>query len=152
MLPLLGDMPIREITPYELQTAIAVYELMGNVNTNGVMIATFRLIFDYALDKGYVKENIALNLSGTQKPSPNKIILDDSEIRTFFSYCDASDSMYGYLLGFVLCTGVRIGEALAVSYSNMDRELWTLVINQQIQNGELKLTTKTRHGRKFGAI
>jgi integrase len=81
--------------------------------------------------------------------APEKQVLSDSEIMRFFKICDDSDSVYGCLLGMTLCTGLRIREAMAVSWSNVNRDLKTLKIQSQVSNGVLIPTTKTRRERKI---
>ena len=53
------------------------------------------------------------------------------------------------MLAIVLCTGIRIREAMATSHSLVDLELGTLKIKDQIKNGRLTGATKTRAGRKI---
>lgn len=146
VIPNVGDKPIKNVTADELQAILDVYAIMGN-SSIGMIKQNIRSLYSYAIQQSYVSENIALKLKGTSGKSEEKMVLSDEEIKVFFQLCDERRSVYGCILGFILCTGVRIKEALAVRYSDIHGS--TLKISNQIHNGELIQATKTRRGRKI---
>ena len=147
MLPNIGEKPIQKISPSDIQTIMKVFAMMGNT-ADFYILAKLRSLYDYAVEKKYVSKNIAYQLKSANNKSAEKLILSNEEIKTFFRCCDEADSMYGCLFAIALCTGIRIREAMAVSYNNIDIELETLVVENQVKDGILVPATKTRRKRK----
>lgn len=127
MLPNIGMKPIQKVSPTDIRTILDVFALMGNTS-DFYILAKLRSLFDYAVHKGYVSENIASDLRSANNRAAEKLVLSDKEIKEFLHICDESKSMYGCLLGVVLCTGLRIREGLALAYNSLDTELCTLKI------------------------
>ena len=148
ILPNIGSKPIQEVSPADLSAIMNVFALMGHDN-DYYITSKLRSLFDYAVTKGYVSKNIAADMKSSEGKGAEKYILSDEEIRIFLNICNEADSVYGCLLGFLLCTGLRISEGLAVSFKNLDPELNTLKITNQIHNKRLIEATKTRRGRKI---
>lgn len=148
MLPNIGDKAIQEISPSDLETITKVYALMGNTS-DFYILTKLRSLYDFAIEKGYVSENIAYRLKSANNKAAEKLILSDEEIKEFFRTCNGLDTMYTYLFAVILCTGLRIREGLAVSHSNIDLQMKSLKIQNQIKDGRLHPATKTRRGRKI---
>ena len=148
MLPNVGDKAIQKVSLSDLRTIKNVYALIGHT-ADFYILTKLRSLYDYAIEKGYVSENIAYRLKSDNNKAKEKLILSDAEIQEFFAACDDPDFMYGFLFAFILCTGLRIREGLAVSSNHIDSDLQTLKIQNQIKDGKLRPATKTRRGRKI---
>ena len=148
MLPNIGDKAFQKISPSDLRTIADVFALMGNT-ANFYILAKLRSLYDFAIEKGYVSENIAYRLTSANNKVKEKLILSDEEIRKFLNACEDTEPMYGFLFAVILCTGLRIREGMAISNNNVDADLKTLKIQNQIKDGILCPATKTRRGRKI---
>lgn len=148
LLPNIGDKPIQKISVTDLRTVLNVYSLMGNTS-DWYIIAKVRSLYDYAIEKGYVSENLGYQLKSANHPAAVKYVLSDTEIQEFFMCCDEMYSMYSFMFAVILCTGLRIREAMALACDQVDYELKTVRIQSIIKNGKLVPTVKTRRGRKI---
>lgn len=148
VLPNLGNKPIQHVSLSDLKAVKSVYELMGNT-ADWYILAKLRSLYDYAVGKGYVSENIAHRLKSDNNAAAEKLVLTDKEIRDFLRLCDEMQTMYSFMFAVMLCTGMRIREAMAITHSNINREMKTLKIQSQIKDGRLVPAVKTRRGRKI---
>lgn len=79
MLPNIGKKPIQEVSPSDIRAILDVFALMGNTS-DFYILAKLRSLFDFALQRGYISENIARNLKSANNKSAEKLILSDVEI------------------------------------------------------------------------
>ena len=147
-IPNLGMKPIQEVSLSNLQTVLDVYALMGNT-ADWYIIAKLRSLYDYAIEKGYVSDNLGYRLKSDNNPAAVKLVLSDQEIRDFFLICDETYTMYSCMFAVALCTGMRIREVMAMAHGQIDREMGTVKIQSQIKDGKLVPAVKTRRGRKI---
>ena len=76
MLPNIGDKAFQKISPSDLRTIADVFALMGNT-ANFYILAKLRSLYDFAIDKGYVSENIAYRLTSANNKAKEKLILSE---------------------------------------------------------------------------
>lgn len=145
-IPCFGDKPIQKVSPNDIKALLGTFALMGNT-ADFYIISKMKSLFEYAKRYGYVSDNIVEVFKSDNNPAAVKNILSDDEIKVFLKLCNAS--MYGFLFAVTLCTGVRIREAMALSYFNIDEELKTIKITDQMKDGEFVASTKTRRSRKI---
>lgn len=148
VMPNIGDKPIRQVSLSDIRTVKKVYALMGNT-ADWYILAKLRSLYDYAIEKGYVTENIAYLLKSDNNVAAEKLVLTDREIRDLLRLCDELQTMYSFMFAVMLCTGMRVREAMAITHSNIDPEMKTLKIQSQIKDGRLVPAVKTRRGRKI---
>ena len=147
-IPNFGEKPIQEVSLSNLQTVLDVYALMGNT-ADWYILAKLRSLYDYAIEKGYVSDNLGYRLKSDNNPAGVKLVLSDQEIRDFFMICDEAYTMYSCMFAVALCTGMRIREVMAMAHGQIDREMGTVKIQSQIKDGKLVPAVKTRRGRKI---
>ena len=121
---------------------------MGNT-ADWYILAKLRSLYDYAIEKGYVSDNLGYRLKSDNNPAGVKLVLSDQEIRDFFMICDEAYTMYSCMFAVALCTGMRIREVMAMAHGQIDREMGTVKIQSQIKDGKLVPAVKTRRGRKI---
>ena len=131
-----------------LQTVLDVYALMGNI-ADWYILAKLRSLYDYAIEKGYVSDNLGYRLKSDNNPAGVKLVLSDQEIRDFFMICDEAYTMYSCMFAVALYTGMRIREVMAMAHGQIDRKMGTVKIQSQIKDGKLVPAVKTRRGRKI---
>ena len=147
-IPNFGEKPIQEVSLSNLQTVLDVYALMGNT-ADWYIIARLRSLYDYAIEKGYVSDNLGYRLKSDNNPAAVKLVLSDQEIRDFFVICDETHTMYSCMFAVAVCTGMRIREIMAMAHAQIDWEMGTVKIQSQMKDGKLVPAVKTRRGRKI---
>jgi len=141
LLPELGSYRVDRITPMLLQTIVNKWA--ENANTaeivNGrrekgkckdykLLLNLIKRIMTYGMQLGALVDNPANQvISPKLKTRTNTKIkyLDNEELKQFLNYLDELDSttdnqMRATLYRFLLATGLRIGEALALNWSDID--------------------------------
>jgi len=158
---LIGGMDIKKMTPLtiaQLQTALA--DDCSNTHLPKIMAIT-RDALDYATRMQLIAANPALYVD-TQRPPvdlsvqpPAETIhraLTDAELKVFFAATDGS--IYRYLFEFLLVTGLRVGEAAALTEADIDRAAGVIRVTKTVINNgrtlQIGTSTKTGRGRAIG--
>ncbi|MFA9414035.1 MULTISPECIES: tyrosine-type recombinase/integrase [unclassified Streptococcus] len=93
-----------------------------------------------------------------RKPTPDvKKHFDNKELSNLLDYLDKLPPTYqntykSTLYKFLLATGCRIGEALALEWSDIDLDVGTVSISKNLQEQGTVSTTKTRQGNRTISI
>lgn len=116
-----GATYIKDITPQDIQKAIDLKANKGfAMKTMRNQRSVFSLIFKYACVMGYIKSNpceyvtIPKNLKKGRRDIPNDVQIEKVK--------KCNDSQMGLFAYLVLYTGLRKGEALALTYDDIDFE------------------------------
>ena len=153
LLPELGSYKVNKITPVLLQGVINKWAKNANTSKiiNGkrergkckdykLLLNLIKRILDYGMQLGAITENPALKVFPPKLKTRaiNKIkYFDNSELKKFLCYLDTLDLttdniMRVTLYRLLLATGLRVGEALALSWSDIDFNEQTVIINKTI--------------------
>lgn len=138
ILPELGDKLISKIDVPTCQKAlnkwfkkIKKYNMILNYASN---------VFDYAISLDYIDINPTKRVSRpvrkidyTQEKEENFFSKD--ELKTFLDLFNKNELMYHSFFRLLAFTGLRKGEALALTWSDLDLELKTLKINKALSQG-----------------
>ncbi|WP_276870631.1 tyrosine-type recombinase/integrase [Lactococcus taiwanensis] len=162
ILPELKAYKINKITPILLQNIINNWAINANtaVIRNGrrergkcknykVILNIIKRIFDYGMQLGAVNYNPATQVipPKLKDRDDTKIkYFDDEELRKFLTYLDNLEDtdeniLNSTLYRFLLATGLRIGEAMALNWSDIDFTKNTVTVNKTI------VQTESRHSR-----
>lgn len=102
---------------------------------NRSMRNTFMMYLNFALKMGYISSNPALAIPYYKKPNEIAKKLDNfwelREFSVFISFVD--DQLYKNLFYFLFFTGLRIGETLALTWSDIDFVNNKISINKSIR-------------------
>lgn len=114
-----GQRPIKEITAMEIIGQLTAAKSKGySATVVNTIRSIYRMIFDYAVAHDYVQYN---PVSSVRLPKGLKrgkrIAPTDEQIRTIFASVDAP---FGLFAVFLLCTGMRKSEALALTWEDID--------------------------------
>ena len=141
--------PISDITAKDLLTDLNRMKARGYSAT---VVKTRRTIYsqilDYAVLKGYTEYNPMLSVKLPKGlPHAERKAPTDTDIKTVFS---STDKPFGFFAFLLLCTGLRRGEALALSRSDIDLDKNIITVSKPLEykNGNqpsLK-TPKTHSG------
>jgi len=150
-----GEVPIADITPLDIQNYIdSLAAKRFSKQTVKIHRIVLTLIFKYAMLHGYVTFNaveptrIPRNLKKSKRDIPS-----DDEIQKVIH---GIDEEFGFFAFFLLFTGCRKGEALALQWRDFNMEERTIHISKTIIYSELNQNTpivqdktKTESGDRY---
>jgi Site-specific recombinase XerD len=165
ILPELGSMQVDKITPHMIQLIVNRWAHNANnvkdKRTIGArkdysdMLALIKRILHHGFALGIIDNNPASLVKAPKllkkAPLPIKYWTDE-QVKQLFLYMDSieqDNSMYfdRVLFKFLLATGLRIGEAYALEWSDIDLENNTVHVNKTMVKGKiLQDTPKTDSG------
>ena len=125
----LGSQRIKNIKPLNIQQSLnAMHESGIATSTLKDALVQVRDCMEYALANQLVLTNpcIAIEIPWSIPKSEEEIALTQEEQTDFLSYME--DSWYKELFYFMCLSGVRVGEAGALKWSNVDFERKTITI------------------------
>lgn len=126
-----GNEMIKDITPTDIKIFIDQICAEGYaLKTVKSRLLVLNLIFKYAVVNRYIDNNpcayitVPKNLKKTRREAPQ-----EEEIKTVIS---SIDKAFGFFAYFILYTGLRRGEALALRYSDIDFDNKLITVNKSI--------------------
>ena len=143
-----GNMYIKDITALDIERHLDAFAAQRySSKTIKDQLSVVRLVFKYAYIKGYVTVDPTRYITPPKgKPSTPREALTEDEVKTVI---DSINCRYGFLPYFLLYTGLRCGEALALQHKDIDivnREIHvTKSVYHEGNKPRLK-TTKTQSG------
>lgn len=126
-----SDVMVANIKPSDIQRCIDSLPQSYTAKTKRNHLAVFSSVFSYAIRKGDfgIESNPCDYIQAKGKKSTKRRIATEEEIKIIF---DNVDKSFGLFALFVLMTGCRRGEALAVCYEDIDRDTNTLHITKSL--------------------
>ena len=118
----LHDRKIREITASDIRTLRSeLAERLHSTTVNGT-ISFLKMLLEYAKRDKIITENPAEHIRALKRTEDSITktshrALSESEVRAFFGACETS--YYKELFAFLLNTGMRAGEALALTWNDI---------------------------------
>ena len=126
-----GSTQIKSIEPADIKRFMSYLENQKySLKTVKARKLALNLIFNYALGEKEISSNpcagikIPKHLKKTRREAP-----DEQELQTVISNLDTE---FGFFAYFILYTGLRRGEALALQYSDIDFENKTITVNKSV--------------------
>ncbi len=130
---LYGDIPVSDITVANISADLQKTKAKGySATIVKTRLAIWNGTLNHAAVEGYTDFNPALmvkipkNLPRSKRRAPT-----DDEIITI---CSNIDAPFGFFAFFVLCTGMRKGEALALTRSDIDFQQKEIFVNKAIEH------------------
>ena len=142
---------LSDITPMDVTALLKTLASRGySLQTVKIQKLVISLVYDYAQSKGLIRYNPADHAELPQKlPKKQRQIPDDDVIDKVMKSADAPFGMFPY---FLLLTGCRRGEALALRWRDINFEKKVLNVNKNIIFEGNKATvsehTKTQAGMR----
>ncbi|MDL2224638.1 site-specific integrase [Eubacteriales bacterium OttesenSCG-928-M02] len=127
----LGDMPIKDITPAIIKALVDDYAAMGYAYaTVSKLLLVLRQIFTLAVFEGDIEANPALLVTvPAGLPKTKRGLPLEKDIATIKQSLKVPFGLFPF---FILYTGCRRGEALALLHNDIDREAKTVYVNKSL--------------------
>ena len=142
-----------EVRPLDVQRYIAAFEKQGrSANSVQIELAVCKMIFSHAVISGDIDVSPAVEIKKSRGlPTKKREALTEEQenaVKATGIAQEASWWLFGYLL---LYTGMRRGEALALSYSDIDRKAGVIHVNKKLsyaagQFPKLEANLKSKNG------
>lgn len=134
--PALGELPIKDVTPIQIQTLL--YQLQADKQLSRRTISLVRSVliqlYDYAIDLRLVNNNPARNAKlpkQPRKPAEKEKVISIA-LREALLKAAAEDEIMCPILTLLMLTGMRIGEVLALQWKHIDFVAKTIDIRQSL--------------------
>lgn len=145
-----GDLPARQITPKQISLFLQRFAAQGYaMKTVKTQLLVVNLIMQYAVLSGDCDYNPAATV-----PIPKGLKKTRRELPTSEELRKVNESVdctFGLFAFFILYTGCRRGEALALTYEDIDRENMVIHVNKSLyyaSNDPKLKSTKTEAGHR----
>lgn len=126
-----GDRGIEDVTAMEIISHLTSAKAQGYSATvvNSIR-SIYRMIFDYAVANDYTPYNPVTSVRLPKGLKRGKRVAPtDDQIRTIFANIDQP---FGLFPVFLLCTGLRKSEALALQWTDVDLDAKTISVTKSI--------------------
>lgn len=147
ILPVYGDLRIRAITVKHAQKIVNKWA--KKTDQYRILHSTASRIFKYAINLGIIDRNPLERVLMPQREKTIKEtikVYSKDELKKLFTYVDGKEGTYRNeydkaLLRFLFYSGVRVSEALAMNWGDVDFENGSVLID--------KTLSQTKHGYKI---
>jgi integrase len=129
--PILGGIPVKDITPVMVNTLIKDLARKSPVSANR-LFSFLKVLFSPALEDGWIDIHPMQHLRKQKKEKPRKVFLSDDEIKKVWPVLDKLADNPRDILRLILLTAQRPGEVSAMKWKDIDFEnrLWTQAKNK----------------------
>ncbi len=149
LIPRLGQVFIKNLKHEDIVNIQTEIMNKFNYSCNGqTVFSILKCSLDYACKKGYIACNPCKYAQAYVTNKPEKPILKQDQIYKLLVV--EKDHLYSGAYAIILLLALRFGEALGLSWDQVDLENRTVIISQQLDiNGNIQKSTKTRLDRKL---
>lgn len=128
-----GNVPVTKIDSKSLQ--LYIYELEKELSEKSVkkIFYAIKSVFDFAVDNSYLLKNpmkTVVRAINRDKPKQEMLYLTEDQFTTLCKY--AEDDEYTLLFKFLFYMGCRRGEALALTWEDIDLRARTVTIGKSV--------------------
>jgi len=147
--PRVGALRLRDVTRERCQVAVDALTAEGlKGQTVRLYMVILTSLFRDAVREGIVPTNPAADLDYPKPEPAPRVIWSPLQMRRFLAA--TADDPHGALWAFLIATGCRIGEALAVQWNDVDLDAGTVLIHRTTTvtaegKATIRTGTKTRH-------
>ena len=133
IIPTIGDLPIGKITPALIQTRLIGVKLAEGLSPNTVrhIRAVLRSAFTQLEKWLIVPRNVVKLTDPPRHKRRDTRIFTPEQAKAFIGVCQGH--RLGPLFGTMLATGLRLGEALALNWENVNLDAATIFVRESLQ-------------------
>ena len=147
VVPVFGKCQIARIERYEIESFFATQATRYSRSTIRSMRISFGLLLAYAVRNGWLKENLSkgVKLPRAENCAGRRVhrrVLSPSQTT---SIAEKLSEPYATLVLFLAVTGLRIGEAIAIKWSDFEGDV--LHVQRRMYDGKVD-TTKSRDSKR----
>lgn len=143
ILPTLGNIPIQKISARQCQTMVNDLAQKNLLSLKAVTIQASR-IFEFAISMDYVHKNpfdkVIIPKVRKASKSPKFYTRDELELFMITAQKKCPPQIYT-LFRLLAFSGMRIGEAFALTWNDIDFDLATITINKTVSYGRKGIAT-----------
>lgn len=148
----LHSIKARQVTKRDIDRVMLLLIQNGMANkTINCILLFLRSVYNYAQINKWVVDNPAKLVDTLPKVKTDKQSLTEAEIKEFLSFIDKYPINKKTPLILALYSGIRIGELLAIEWSDIDFKNKTVHITKQVLN-KVVTTPKTYNSNRFVSI
>ena len=146
VLPAIGKMRLAKVTAYQLQAIFNTVDL--GQNSKILLRAALGGMFGDAERAGLIPFNPVSKTTPPKKSKPDIVILSDDELAHVLA--EGEKTQYGLFLFFLAFTGVRISEAIGLTWDRVDFANGFIMIDRQLteKNAPRLIFTPPKSGKK----
>lgn len=147
--PLLGKLQLADIEPRDIKRyAVEIADRGVSANTVRLYLAPLRALFATAVEDGLIRYNPAAgvrNVYGHRHDPEHEKALTEEQLRAVI---DAAPAAYRLLLTFLAETGLRISEAVALQWGDVDLDAGWMTIRRRYSQGTIDAPKSTAGRRR----
>ena len=132
----LGDVPLNQITKGMVQSLVNRH--IDKPSACRVVVMILKQILNTAIDEELLDKNVITRIDFPRYDKKEKRALSEFEIKKIFS-ADLNEKQLT-LVKLLYYTGIRIGEALALNWEDIDKANHTVTINKSVSRDKNDLT------------
>lgn len=131
ILPIIGTLRIQAIVRRDIVRVLnRMRDDNGATTSSNRVRSLLHKMFNWGIQQGLIEHNPVANTERLKEKSRDRILTDD-EIRMLWNSTDGD--LLGYALRFVLLSGQRPGEVIAMQWEHIRDDVWTL---ERTKNGK----------------
>lgn len=135
-IPFFGEVQLASITASDIQNYVSSRMKEGrSPSTVQKGLTLLKTMFKWAVEWNYLKTNPAANVKAPRKERVEMDFLTPEEIRVFL---DALDEKWKPLFYTAIFTGMRLGELLALQWSDIDWNSSTIRVCRSVWHGRFQ--------------
>lgn len=141
--PIIGNMKLKDITTPRITELMQSYDL--NPNTVKKIYVVLQSIFTCGVEQGFIRDTPCKHVILPKRKKTMKPTLDEKQTKEFLALLEVKkwDADLKAIIKVLLYTGMRSGECLGLSWSDIDFENRSISINHNLADigGKHFLTT-----------
>lgn len=130
VLPVWGNRDIQDIHRRDVIDLLDSIADSGRFTTANRVRAYLSKFFNWCVERDLLEMSPAMNVKAVAKEKSRERVLTDDELRWFWLACDDLGQPWGPLGKFLLLTGQRLGEVVAMTDDEIDGDKWHLKANR----------------------
>lgn len=147
IIPTIGQIPVSKLKPIQIQKSLNNILDAGHTRTAEIYKLTIKQIINQAVEEGIIIKSMCNSLDKIKSNTEEKRVLTDFEVECISkTKYTARERLF---LDMLYYTGIRRGEALALTVKDINREKRTISINKSLdirENDPVIKEPKTKAG------